>query len=211
MALMETLAAAQGGRFFANAAAVAGLEEAAARSALAALCPAFAGALKEKARDADAFAALLDLLEDGGQDAVLDDAAVLAGPEVIEDGGAILDDLYGARKAALAVAQPLAGGISGKPLERISAIAAAAVLAVLARSSGMQTLAAVQPVAEGGWLAGLFAALLKGFMQGASRSLAPKRRRRYASVTRRRARPRRRTKQPSLDDLFRDILRQSRN
>ena len=210
MALMEMLRAAQGGQFIANAAAAAGLEEAVARRALAALCPAFARALKDKAQDAEAFAALLDILEDGGQDAVLDDAAVLAGVEVIEDGGAILDDLYGARAAALAVAKPRAGGIGGPPLERISAIAAVAVLAALSRSSGMQSLASAAPAQGGGFLATIFAALLKGLLQCANRSLAPKRRRRYASVTRRRAPARRRGTQPSLDDLFRDILRQSR-
>jgi hypothetical protein len=212
MSLMDILLAAQGGALFANAGRAAGLGASEAKSALQSLCPAIAAQLRKRAEDEAAFDSLLDLLEDGDGDAFLDDAALMDDPEVMKDGQAILDDLYGSQAAALRAGKSLAG-VEESKLKILMSIAAASVLAALVRTNaGAQQLAGTQQAqgSEGGGLLGtIISAVVAGMVKGAARSLAPKRRRRrtsgYASYRRRPAR-RRRTKRPSLDSIFRDIL-----
>ncbi len=213
MAILEILGAAQGGAFFANAGKAAGLSAGAAQSAIAVLAPAIAHKLKDKAAaDPDAFDQLLDLLEEGGDSSDLDDVDGVTGAEAISDGKAILADLYGAQ-AVTAIAK-LVPDVSGDAADTISAIAATSVLASLAATNA-NTLAdpAGQPASGGGGIISvIIAAVMKGLMQGAARQLAPRRRRRrystYAYGTRRR--PRRRTRRPGLDDVFKSILGTSR-
>ena len=134
MALIDTLASAQGGAFFANIAAATGLGAAEAKTAVAAIGPAIAAQIKNKAEaDPEAFEDLLDLLEDGG-DADLDNPRALTGGEAVADGNAILTDIYGSRNAAIVDMRKLAGSVAEAPLEKLAAIAATAVLAALARS-----------------------------------------------------------------------------
>ena len=210
MALMDILDAAQGGAFYANVGKAAGLSAADAKSAMGKLCPAYAAALRQRAEDPDAFEALLELLEDGGQDAILDDVAALADPEVLDDGAAILKDLYGDK--ADREAASLVSGLAAGPLAKLAALSATSVLAVLAQSNKPQQLASAdQPAAGGGgFFSTIVTALVEGLMKGAARSLAPKRRRRrytsYYGTRRRKAPVRHRTRTPSLDDIFGQIL-----
>lgn len=210
MALIDMLAGAQGGAFFANVAAAAGLSAAETKSAFAAIGPAIAGKLKDKAEaDAQAFEDLLDLLEDGG-DAELDDRDSMTGAEAVADGNAILTDIYGSRNAAIVDMRKLAGTVAEAPLEKLAALAATAVLAALARSHATaQPLAAAD--AGGGLLGTIVSALVKGAAQGVARQLAPRRRRRsytsyFGSRRRRTTRRRKRTRSPSLEDIFADVL-----
>lgn len=214
MALIDMLASAQGGAFFANVAAATGLSAAATKTAFAALGPAIAGQLKDKAEaDPQAFEDLLDLLEDGG-DADLDDRNSMTGAEAVADGNAILTDIYGSRNAAIVDMRRLAGSIPEAPLEKLAALAATAVLAALARSHAKaMPLAGAQTAADsgGGILDTIVSALVKGAVQGVARQLAPRRRRRsytnyFGTRRRRTTRRRRRTRSPSLDDIFADIL-----
>ena len=78
--------------------------------------------------DNNAFEALLDLLDEGG------DLDGLTDSESIEDGKTVLADLYGSPGAALAEMKRLAPGLSDAQYENISAISATSVLAVLAKS-----------------------------------------------------------------------------
>jgi hypothetical protein len=207
MAIVDLLAAAQGGQFFANAGRVTGLTARDAEMAVASLAPAIAAKLKDKAgSDPEAFDQLLDLLEEGGDSSDLDDAEAMTGEESLADGKAILSDLYGS--TADETLGKLAPHVKGPALEKISAISATSVLAALAASNA-STLAS--PAAEssgggGGIISVIIAALLKGLMQGASRQLAPRRRRRRYSYGYRRPTRRRRTRRPGLDDVFKDIL-----
>ncbi|MGQ0486079.1 MAG: DUF937 domain-containing protein [Hyphomicrobiales bacterium] len=213
MALIDMLAGAQGGAFFANAAAASGLGAVETRTVFATIGPAIAGQLKGKAEaDPESFEDLLDLLEDGG-DSDLDDGEAMTGAEAVADGNAILAAIYGSRNAAIVDMRKLAGDIPEVPLEKIAAIAATSVLAALARShavaqppAGATTAAAT----EGGLLGTIVSAIVKGAVQGAASQLAPRRRRSYSSYfgkrRRRTARGRRRTRSPSLDDIFADIL-----
>ena len=90
MTLMSILAASDNGNYFSNVAQTCSMSAATAKSALERLCPAIAAQLKEKMQsDNNAFEALLDLLDEGGDLDGLTDA------EAIADGKAVLDDLYG--------------------------------------------------------------------------------------------------------------------
>lgn len=211
--LMTALAKLQNGRFFQDAAAISGVEEEAARKALAALVPAIALRLKLKAeQDAEAYDDLLDLLEDGAD---LDDPA---GAEAIADGNAILSEIYGSRNTAITEARKLAVDLAEMALAKLAAIAATAVLASLARrhAPAMGLVGAPRAASRDGSLLGtIIAAIVKGAVQGAVRQLAPKRRRRrrsygsYFGRKRRRTpvtRRRKRSRALSLDDIFADIL-----
>ena len=218
MTMMTILDAAQSGNYFEAVAKACGISASEAKSALDRLCPAIARQLKSKAQnDGEAFEALLDLLDEGGGSSDLDD---LTDSEAIADGKAVLEDIYGSPASALAEMKKLAPGLNGDSYEKISAIAATSVLAILAKSySTPATLAAVSDPApqSGGILSTIFSAVLKGILQGLARQLAPRRRRRrsYSDYfgTRRRKTTRRRTraKTPSLEDIFGQILGTRKN
>ncbi len=213
MTMMTILDAAQNGSYFANVAKACGISASEAKSNLEKLCPAIARQLKTKAQnDHEAFEALIDLLDEGSGSSDLDN---LTDSEAIADGNAVLEDIYGSPANALAEMKKLAPGLSDDSCEKISAIAASSVLAVLAKTYSVPaTLAAVSdPAPQGGRLLGtIISAVLKGILQGIARQLAPRRRRRrsYSSYfgTRRRKTTRRRTRArtPSLEDIFGQIL-----
>jgi len=208
MAITDTLSAAQGGQFFANAARATGLSEAETGKLISAYAPRIATRLKEKvAADPEAFDSLLDLLEDGGDTSDLDDVDAMTGTEALGDGAAVLSDLYGSKSGA---AKSLGASSDGET--KAAAISAVSVLAVLAASNAQSFAGGAVKAAEtgssgGGLISIIIAALLKGLLQGVQRQLAPKRRRRrYTYSTRRRRTTKRRTKRPGLDDIFKDIL-----
>ena len=211
MTLMSILAASGNGNYFDSVARAGSMGAGEAKSALGRLCPAIAAQLKAKAQnDKGAFEALLDLLDEGG-----DDLEGLADAEAIADGKAVLDDLYGSRAAALAEMKRLAPGLDDAQYENISAIAATSVLAMLAKSYATPaTLAGSTGEAPqgGGILATIISAIVKGLLQGARSQLAPRRRRRrsYSTYfgTRRRktTRRKRQAKTPTLENIFGQIL-----
>jgi hypothetical protein len=132
----------------------------------------------------------------------------------VDDGRAVLDDLYGSRAAALAEMKKLAPGLDDPQYEKISAIAATSVLAVLAKShSTPATLAGNTGEAPqgGGLMATLIAAVIAGLLQAFRSKFAPKRRRRrtytsYFGTKRKTTRRKRRAKTPTLEDIFGQIL-----
>ncbi len=211
MAIADLLSSAQNGGFFANAGKTAGLSEGDARAAISALAPAIAEKLKDKAAaDPEAFDQLLDLLEEGGDG--LDDVDATTGAEALEDGAAILKDLYGSAGAAEAALGKIAPDASGAALGKIGAISATSVLAVLA-ATNTNTLSSdtgAGGAAGGGILSIIFAALLKGLMSGAMKSMGIRQRRTrrrysYGYGTPRPHRRRRKTR-PPLERIFREVL-----
>jgi hypothetical protein len=215
MSIISILEAAEGGRFFANAAKACGIEEAQARAASEKMAPAIAQRLKDKAQsDPEAFEQLLDMIEEADA-AELNETGALTDADAQQDGAAIIADLYGSGAEANAVFKGLAGAIDKAAASTLAAINATAVLAALSASNA-------QPVADGaadpaqassaggqGFFSVLLAALLKGLLQGASRQLAPRRRRRrYSSYYGYGRRPQRRRRKRSvgLDDVFKEIL-----
>ena len=219
MGLIDILAGAQGGAFFANAGHIAGIEAEAARQALTGMAPAIAARLRKRAEDHDAFEALLDLISDGDGDAFLDDPALLADAEVVKDGNAVLADLYGSKAAALKALRTEAKALDEPSLNKLAPVAASAVLAALVRSNrGAQYLTDTQQAADtggGGIFGSIVSAVIKGVMQSAARELAPKRRRRrsytgYAGARKRRrkltGKRQTRSRTPTLDQVFGEIL-----
>jgi hypothetical protein len=213
MTMMTILDAAQNGNYFANVATACGLGAGEAKSSLEKLCPAIARQLKSKAQnDGEAFEALLDLLDEGGGSSDLDN---LTDSEAIADGNAVLEDIYGSPANALTEMKKLAPSLGDDSCIKISAIAATSVLAVLAKTaSAPATLAAVSDPAPqgGGLLATIISAVLKGIFQGLARQLAPRRRRRrnysdyFGTRRRKTTRRRTRTRTPTLEDIFGQIL-----
>ncbi len=209
MGLIEMLASAQGGRYFASVAAACGVDEATARAALGKIAPEIASKLRDRAEaDPDSFENLIDLLEDGENSSDLDDPAATTGAEAISDGKAVLKDLYGSNLSPL---KSMAPGVEGAAFDKLSAIGATSVLASLAKSYSVpQALAGSTGQAGGGLFGTILSAVVEGLVKGATRQLAPKRRRRrsygsYWGAPRRPAR-RRRARQPSLNDIFGSIL-----
>ena len=213
MTMMTILDAAQNGNYFASVAKACGMSAGEAKSNLEKLCPAIAMRLESKSQnDYEALEALLDLLDEGGGSSDLDD---LTDSEAIADGKAVLEDIYGSPTVALAEMKRLVPGLDDTQYEKISAIAATSVLAVLAKTYSVPTtLAAVSDPApqSGGILATIISAVLKGILQGIARQLAPRRRRRrsysdyFGTRRRRTTRRRTRTKTPTLEDIFGQIL-----
>ena len=213
MSMMTILAAAQNGNYFASVANACGMSAGEAKPNLEKLCPAIARQLKTKAQnDHEAFEALLDLLDEGSSSSDLDN---LTDSEAIADGKAVLEDIYGSPANALAEMKRLAPGLDDTQCEKISAVAATSVLAVLAKSySAPATLAAVSdPAPQGKGMVGIIiSAILTGILQGIARQLTPRRRRRrsysgYFGTRRRKATRRRtRTRTPTLEDIFGQIL-----
>ena len=204
MAITDILSSAQGGQYFANVAKASGLSTAKARAVVSKFAPAIAAKVKEKAAaDPDAFDALLDILEEGGDSSDLDDVEALTGVEAREDGADILANLYGSQVAA-----EKSLGARGDSESIAAALSATGVLAALAatNASTLTSDATQASSGGGGLIAIIIAAILKGLMQGARRQLAPKRRRRRYSYSTRRRTTRRRTTRPGLDDVFREIL-----
>ena len=209
MTLMSVLATSDNGNYFSSVAQACSMSAGEAKSVLERLCPAIASRLKAKMQsDNNAYEALLDLLDEGG------DLDGLTDGEAIADGKAVLEDLYGSTLAALAEMKKLAPGLDDSQYENISAIAATSVLAVLAKSyAAPASLAGSTGEAPqgGGLLTTIIYAVLKGLLQGARSQLAPRRRRRrsytsYFGTRRKTTRRKRRAKTPTLEDIFGQIL-----
>jgi Bacterial protein of unknown function (DUF937) len=212
MAIIDILETAEGGKFFANAAAACGLDEATTRRVSAKVAPAIAQRVKDKSsEDPEAFENLLDMLEDDGE-VDLQVEGSLTDQDARNDGAEILNDLYGSAAETNAVFKGLGGAIDKAALSTLTSINAAAVLAALAASNAQTLSGGASQVADtsssGGFFSVLIAAVLKAFMQSAQRQLAPKRRRRrYTSYFGRRAPVRRRRKRTvGLDAVFKEIL-----
>jgi hypothetical protein len=233
--VMTMLDAAQGGKLFANIAASLDLDEAQTRKAMGKLCPAIAKKLKERAaEDEDLFASLTALSADGAETTPLEEPEAMSDAEAIEDGNAILEDVYGSRNGAM-VALRKVTDVPERELSKLAPISATAVVAALAQANRPMTLAAgeQQPQAASSGIGGegvlgtLIGAVIAGAVSGVMRELTSSRRwRGTTSYTKTRskrkastaAKPkskskkttktasRRSTTSASVEDIFRDIL-----
>jgi hypothetical protein len=214
MALTDVLAPAQNGQFFAHLGGACGLSAAEARDAVAALGPAIAEKLKERATgDADAFEALVELIEDDGGTADINDVEAMTGAEAVKDGLAILADLYGSPAQAQAALAPLAPGLPDKQFAVLAGLATTSVLAALTASHAPQAAAALPATGESerGFFGTLITAMVQSAMKEAVRQVTPRKRRRkrtsYSSIFGSRKRTsRRRAKKPTLESIFAKIL-----
>ena len=208
--ILDIVLNAQNGGAAAAAGRLVGLSPEDAVAACRRLVPEIAGRARDKAEtDQEAYAELIDLIEDDSTAAVLDDPAALAAPESRADGESILTALYGAPDPAIT-------GV-GKAGAMVPLIAVLTLAAIARRGRATMLGAANMPERGSGGsgilgaiLSALLAGLVKGLMQTLQRRTSAYGRRRPAYGTRRsRAAPtrRRQARQPSLDDIFGEILR----
>jgi hypothetical protein len=224
--VIEELEKAQGGQLFRKLGELAGISPSDAKRALEAMCPPIAARLQARAAQPAEFEQLLNLLEDNESDLLKEGDP--GSDEVRADGLAVLDDLYGSDDAARSEAE-MAGRalrIDAPAMQRLQPVAAQLVLALLSErfrkenDMGEAPAAAAsdhsaQPAAAGGgksiwgiFIAAAGAAIARAVMN----RILPRRRRRtrytYDDYRRRTTRRRRKsTRQPRLEDLFRDLMR----
>lgn len=216
MALVDLLAPAQHGQFFANLGAAAGLPGAEAEAAVARLGPAIAEKLKARAEsDPHALEALLDLIEDEDGTPDINDVTAMTDAEAVQDGLAILTDLYGSPAAAQAALAPLVPGMADRQFALISGLATTSLLAALTASNTPQPAATLQAAAtardDKGFWGTLVSAIVAGAAKEAMRQVTPKKRRRRTTTssifgTKRRTTRRRRTRKTTLETIFSHIL-----
>jgi hypothetical protein len=226
MRVIEELEKAQGGQLFRKLGELAGISPSDAKRALEAMCPPIAARLQARAAQPTEFEQLLNLLEDNESDLLKEGEP--GSDEVKADGLAVLVDLYGSDDAARSEAE-MAGRalrIDGPAMQRLQPIAAQLVLALLSERFRKENDTAEAPEAAasehsappaatgagksiwGFFIAAVGAAIARAVMN----RLLPRRRRRtrYTYDDYRRRTPRRRrksTRQPRLEDLFRDLIR----
>ena len=151
-------------------------------------------------------------LEDNGEDFSAADPDDLTDAEAIDDGVAILEDIYGSGDAAIAALRGLAGDVDGAGFGKLAAISATSVVAAMAQSgsAAMPLTGAQQAIGGGGIIDILVSSMIKGAVQAVTRQLASKRRRRgYTRPAKRRTVKRRATRSKSgsiLEDIFSEIL-----
>lgn len=226
MMILETLEQAQGGKMLERVAAATGFSPSDARKALEALCPSIAARVREGAATPAAFEALLSILDDNGGDLL--DTGDVAGSEVGNDGQTVLKEAYGSTSSAQSEAAKVAQALRLDPsaIQKLLPIAAALVLAVLGKryrevagpaeeenassrtpspQAGTRDTSDA-PSARGGLLTTVIATAGAAAARAIINRMLP-RRRRYSysyGYTRRR---RRRRREPTLNDLFRGLLR----
>jgi hypothetical protein len=220
MSVMSELDKAQAGQLYRRLGEIGGIAPSDARRAMEGFCPSIAARLKEHSGDPDAYEALLALLDDNEDDLI--SGGDLADQDVLEDGRAVLAEIYGseaqARDEAIATARAL--GIEPRAAEQLHLIAAALVLSILGRryreQEGSQEDAQPSETAsaKGGEgrpsiLSIVLAAIGGAIVRALVRQLQPRRRRstraRLGQTSSRRRRPRGR--ELRVEDLFRDLIR----
>lgn len=215
MELVEIIAAGHKGRLAANVANVAGIAEADARAALEALVGEVAGRIAAKVADPAELELLLDVIEAGEHDDYLDSADALLSREAIQEGEEILTHVYGGLDAARAAAArlPRPASLDGPRMGSLMTLAATLSVAALTRRGRATWL----PAAGDGYGSSLLGALIQGLIQGLTHVPARRRRRRtratysprYAGSRKRKRKTatRRRTAEPTLADVFGELLK----
>lgn len=227
MTIGQALERAQGGNLFASLARMIGISASDCRKALEGLCPAIAARLQETGRDPWRFEQLLDMLDDDEGDLLADGDP--ASRDVDEDGRAVLLSVYGSESAAHEGARATAKALrlDENAVVRLMPVAAALVLAVLAKrqkelagplredeseATGAQTTPTTSSTQSGGGILSLVVtAIGAGIARAVMNRLRPRRRRRYTYArprygSRTTSRRRRRSRQPSLDEIFRGLI-----
>jgi hypothetical protein len=218
---MIELDKAQGGQLYQKLGEIGAIAPSDARRIMDGFCPSIAARLKKRSQDRDAYEGLLALLDDNEADLLQD--GDLTDEGVLEDGRAVLAEIYGSEEQARHDAVETARALGIEPqaaAEKLHPIAAALVLSILSRryrepegdqedSKPSETASAREGEGRPSIIAIVLAAIGGAIMRALVRQLLPRRRQRTRTrlgrpVSRRR-RPRRRA--PSIEDLFRDLIR----
>lgn len=137
MNLLEMIMGAQGGQTAQQAGSQLGLDPQQSQSAIAALLPAISSALKQNTNSPQGLAGLLGALQGGNHDQYLDNPDVLARPETVNDGNAILGHLFGSKEVSREVAGRASAqtGIGADVLKKLLPIVATMAMGSLSKQT----------------------------------------------------------------------------
>lgn len=210
MDLIEMLSHAQGGDAVSNLSRQFGLDESQAQSAIEQLAPVIAAGLRRNAQDDQGLAGLVGALQRGGHDRYFEDASTLASPDTIADGNGILGHIFGSKQVSRDVAAHAAEttGIGSGILKQMLPIIASILMGSLSKQTRQPGLQDIIGDVLGGVLGGRDSAnspgggvlgqVLDGILGGAANT--------ERSAT---SEPNRR--QPSVKDVFGDLLNDRSN
>lgn len=135
--LLEMIMQAQGGKTAQQAGSQLGLNQQQSQSAIAALLPAISSALKQNTNSPQGLAGLLGALQGGNHDQYLDDPRVLARPEAVSDGNAILGHLFGSKEVSREVAGRASAqtGIGADVLKKLLPLVATMAMGSLSKQT----------------------------------------------------------------------------
>lgn len=175
MNLLDMIMSAQNGAAVQQAAAQTGMAPAQAQSAIAALLPAISSALKQNTASPQGLAGLLGALQNGNHQQYLEQPDVLARPEAVQDGNAILGHLFGSKDVSRAVAGRASEqtGIDSSLLKKLLPLVATMAMGSLSKQtaapsmkSQLAGLAIQQMLGGGGQQASGLGGLLGGLLGG---------------------------------------------
>ena len=175
MNLLDMIMSAQNGAAVQQAAAQTGMAPAQAQSAIAALLPAISSALKQNTQSPQGLAGLLGALQKGNHQQYLEQPDVLARPEAVQDGNAILGHLFGSKDVSRAVAGRAAEqtGIDTSMLKKLLPLVATMAMGSLSKQTAAPSMKsqlaglAMQQMLGGGAKASGLGGLLGGLLGGA--------------------------------------------
>ncbi|WP_371397713.1 DUF937 domain-containing protein [Fretibacter rubidus] len=176
MNLLDMIMSAQNGAAVQQAAAQTGMAPDQAQSAIAALLPAISSALKQNTNSPQGLAGLLGALQNGNHQQYLEQPEVLARPEAVQDGNAILGHLFGSKDVSRAVAGRASEqtGIDTGMLKKLLPLVATMAMGSLSKQTAapsmqsqlaglaMQHLTGGAPQGGQGGIGGLLGGLLGG-------------------------------------------------
>ena len=165
MNLLETLLNENGGGVVREIARNLQLPEDSTRSAIEQLTPALSRGISQNARKTGGLESLFGALQSGGHERYAKDPSLLADPDVVSDGNAILGHILGSKDVSRNVAGRAAQetGLDASILKKMLPMVAAAAMGTLGQQSS----------GGGGVLGQLAGSVLGGgFQQGATQSSA---------------------------------------
>ncbi|MCF6276150.1 MAG: DUF937 domain-containing protein [Robiginitomaculum sp.] len=165
--LLDMIMQAQGGQVAQNAGSQLGLNAKQSQSAIAALLPAISSALKNNTGNPQGLQSLLGALQGGQHEQYLDKPDLYSGPNIRNQGNAILGKLFGSKEVSRAVAGRAAEktGIGADILKKMLPILAMAVTGYMAKKAiGGGSGAGTGGGLGGGALGGILGSIVTGMM-----------------------------------------------
>ena len=151
-----------------------GLDEQQTQSALGALLPSLAGAVKQNTQQAGGLESLIGALSGGQHARYIEQPSALGDPSTVEDGNGILGHLFGSKEVSREVASRASAqtGIGSDILKRMLPIVASMMMGGLAKRAQAAPAAGQGGLGGVGGLGGLggLAGMLGGGAQGGSAS-----------------------------------------
>lgn len=137
MGLMEMMLSGENSGALSQLAKSFGLDESAARNAVAQLAPALSRGLRKNTADADGLASLIAAISNGNHRRYVENPDVLTQDETVQDGNKILGHLFGSKEVSRSVAHRAAGetGVDEGILKKMLPVVAAMAMGALSRKS----------------------------------------------------------------------------